>query len=164
MNNAVEKYFGAEKAESALFVALGLVAIALAVYFFVNVKQPYYNGLSYALVVVALIQITVGGSVYVRSPKDILRVNDMLNTDHERIAEEEIPRMEVVMRNFVWYRWIEIILLAGGLLLYFYMQPLSLWKGLGLGLAIQSAMMLLLDLFAENRGKTYLEFLYQQIK
>lgn len=163
MNNSVEKYFGAEKAESALFIAVGLVAIIWAVYYFTKVKQPYYNGMSYAFIAVALIQITVGGSVYVRSSKDILRVNDMLKTNHERIAKEEIPRMKVVMTNFVWYRWIEIILLAGGLFLYFYMQPLSIWKGLGLGLAIQSAIMLLLDFFAEGRGKTYLEFLYQQI-
>jgi hypothetical protein len=32
-------------------------------------------------------------------------------------------------------------------------------KGLGLGLAIQASFMLLLDYFAESRGKVYLDYL-----
>jgi hypothetical protein len=34
-----------------------------------------------------------------------------------------------------------------------------MWKGVGLGLAIQSALMLLLDFFAESRGREYLDYL-----
>jgi hypothetical protein len=40
---------------------------------------------------------------------------------------------------------------------------MTIWKGIGLGLFIQASFMLLLDFFAENRGKTYLEFLYTLI-
>lgn len=68
----VYKYFNEEKAESVLFIVAGIISIVLSVYFLVKIKQPVYNGLSYSLIAVALIQLTVGASVFVRSPKDIL--------------------------------------------------------------------------------------------
>ncbi|MFN7258657.1 MAG: hypothetical protein ACK5TU_02050 [Cyclobacteriaceae bacterium] len=157
--NPVEKYFGAEKAESFLFVLVGLVAITLAVYFFAKLKQPFYNGIAYPLIAIALIQITVGGSVYLRSSKDIARVNQMIQIDKTRIQTEEIPRMKIVMNNFVFYRWIEIVLVLIGLALLFSFKSATMWKGVGLGLVIQSALMLLLDFFAESRGREYLDYL-----
>jgi hypothetical protein len=157
--NPVEKYFGAEKAESFLFVLVGLVAITLAVYFFAKLKQPFYNGIAYPLIAIALIQITVGGSVYLRSSKDIARVNQMIQIDKTRIQTEEIPRMKIVMNNFVLYRWIEIVLVLIGLALLFSFKSATMWKGVGLGLVIQSALMLLLDFFAESRGREYLDYL-----
>lgn len=42
----ISKYFSAEKGESLLFVAIGLVAIILASYFLIKIKQPFYNGMA----------------------------------------------------------------------------------------------------------------------
>ena len=157
----ISKYFNAEKYESVLFVLVGIFAILFAAYFLVKVKQPFYIGMAYPLIAIAIIQIVVGTSVYFRSPKDILRVNNIVEHEKSKIFSEEIPRMEVVMKNFVIYRWIEIFLLLVGIIMFFYFEPNTLWKGVGLGLAIQASFMLLLDFFAESRGKTYLEFLQQ---
>jgi hypothetical protein len=157
--NPIEKYFNAEKYESVLFVLVGIIAIVIASYFFVKVKQPFYNGMAYPLVVVALIQIIVGSSVYFRSPKDIARVNEIVQTNKVKIKAEEIPRMKLVMKNFDIYRWVEIVLLVTGLIMFFYFQSMTIWKGIGLGLFIQAGFMLLLDFFAESRGKIYLEYL-----
>jgi hypothetical protein len=157
--NPIEKYFNAEKHESILFVLVGMVAISFAPYFFIKLKQPFYSGMAYPLIAIALIQIVVGSSVYFRSPKDIKRVTEIVQIDKPKIQTEEIPRMEVVMKNFVIYRWVEIALLSVGFVLFLYFQPNELLKGLGLGLFIQSGFMLLLDFFAERRGKIYLEYL-----
>ena len=157
--NQIEKYFNAEKYESVLFVIIGIAAITFASYLLLKLKHPFYNGIAYALIAIALIQIVVGSTVYVRSPKDIARVTQILHTEKSNIQTEEIPRMEVVMKNFKIYRWIEIALLLLGLVMYLYLAPASLYKGIGLGLLIQSSFMLALDYFAENRGEIYLEFL-----
>ncbi len=162
--NPIEKYFNAEKYESVLFVLVGIVAIAVATYFFLKVKQPFYSGMAYPLIAVALIQIVVGSTVYVRSPKDITRVNEIVQTDNTKIQTEEIPRMEVVMKNFDIYRWVEIVLIVAGMVMFFYFQPMTTFKGVGLGLSIQAGFMLLLDFFAESRGKVYLEYLQQMVK
>jgi hypothetical protein len=155
----IEKYFNAEKYESVLFVLVGILAIAAAAYFFIKIKQPFYNGMAYPLIAVAIIQIVVGSTVWIRSPKDIERVNQIITTEKSKIQTEEIPRMIVVMKNFDVYRWIEIALLLVGILMFLYFQPATFLKGIGLGLAIQSAFMLLLDFFAESRGGIYLEYL-----
>jgi hypothetical protein len=100
----------------------------------------------------------VGSTVWIRSPKDIERVSQIVTTEKSKIQTEEIPRMIVVMKNFDIYRWIEIALLLVGILMFLYFQPATFLKGIGLGLAIQSAFMLLLDFFAESRGEIYLEY------
>ncbi|MFM2387257.1 MAG: hypothetical protein RL660_2014 [Bacteroidota bacterium] len=160
----IEKYFTAEKNESTLFIAVGIAAIACSVYFLTKTKVPLYNGMAYPLIAIALIQIAVGASVFVRSPKDIVRVNTIVSSDKSKISTEEIPRMKTVMKNFATYRWVEIALLLMGLALFFTMQAESLAKGIGLGLAIQSALMLLLDYFAEQRGTAYLAYLQDLVK
>ncbi|MEY3245836.1 MAG: hypothetical protein RL253_993 [Bacteroidota bacterium] len=96
----ITKYFNAEKSESIIFVLVGFVAILLSSYFLIKLKQPFYNGMAFSLIAIALIQLTVGSSVYLRSSKDIERVNQIVKTDKSKIQSEEIPRMEVVMKNF----------------------------------------------------------------
>lgn len=155
----ITKYFNAEKYESVFFVLVGIIAISFAAYFLIKVKQPFFNGMAYPLIAIALIQIVVGGSVYFRSPKDIVRVEQIVQADKSKILTEEIPRMEVVMKNFVIYRWVEMALILVGIIMFYYFQPTTIWKGVGLGLFIQASFMLLLDFFAESRGKIYLEYL-----
>lgn len=155
----ISKYFNEEKAESILFMIAGVIAIALSIYFLIKVKQPFYNGLSYSLIAIAIIQLSVGSIVYFRSPRDIVRVEQVFKNDKSKIQSEEIPRMRAVMKSFVLYRWVEIGLMITGLLLFWYFQPMNFWKGVGLGLFIQSTLMLILDFFAEKRGAAYLEYL-----
>ena len=80
----VAKYFSAEKGESILFFSVGLIAIILAIYFLIKLKQPFYNGLSYSLIAIAFIQIAIGITIYIRTPNDIIRVNQIIQTEKEK--------------------------------------------------------------------------------
>ena len=162
--NQIEKYFRAEKAESLLFMLVGLLAIILSLYFHFKQKESYYIGMSYPLLGIALIQLVVGYTVYKRSPLDETRVKSMIETHIEKIESEEIPRMDGVMKNFVIYRWVEIILASLGILFFFFFNQNVMMKGVGIGLSIQSLLMLILDFFAEKRGQMYLDFLKEQIQ
>jgi uncharacterized membrane protein len=157
--NPIEKYFNAEKYESVLFVLVGLVAIACASYFLLKLKQPFYTGLSYALIAIALIQLIVGITVWLRSPKDIVRVNTMLINQNEKIKSEEIPRMQQVLKNFKRYEYVEIACVFIGLILMVFLKENLFLKGLGLGLIIQALFMFGLDFFAKARGEDYLDYL-----
>ena len=69
-----------------------------------------------------------------------------------------MPRMKTVMKNFVFYRWVEIAFIIAGLVLIFLYKSnvdKAFWYGLGLALTIQAAIMLGADYFAENRGEVY---------
>lgn len=39
--DSIEKYFNAEKAESLLFMGVGIIAIILSVYFFLFIKEGF---------------------------------------------------------------------------------------------------------------------------
>lgn len=159
MNKTVLEYFTAEQNESLLFLFVALFATAVSIYFLFQVKTDFTRGISYSLLAIASIQFVVCFTVYFRSPMDITRVQNYLDSEPAKISEVEIPRMKTVMKSFVLYRYIEIFCAIVGLGLFFYFPNGSVLKGIGLGLFVQAVLMLGFDFFAERRGKEYLEFL-----
>lgn len=154
----IEKYFTAEKSESLLFIIIGITAIVLALIFFFFLKTNFYKGMALPLLLIAIIQITAGVTVYKRSDDDRKRNTYSYDLNPSDLKNKEIPRMEKVNKNFVLYRWIEIALLLTGIVLIFLYRlntERSFWFGLGVGLAIQAAIGLSADYFAEARAKVY---------
>ncbi|HTS45543.1 MAG TPA: hypothetical protein VMH01_14190 [Puia sp.] len=154
----IEKYFIAEKNESLLFLALGIIAILLSVLFFSFLKTNFYKGAAIPLLAIGLIQAVVGYTVYART--DGQRIDNVYAYDMNpgQLKSEELPRMKTVNKNFVIYRWIEIAFIGVGLALIFLYKSgpeKAFWFGLGLTLAIQAAIMLCADYFAEKRAGVY---------
>ena len=154
----IEKYFTAEKSESLLFLVIGIIAILLAIAFFFFLKTSFYKGAAVPLLVIGIIQAVVGFTVYARSDGDRIRNVYSYDMDPGRIKNEELPRMEKVNRNFLIYRWVEIVLAIAGIVMIvkFRNQPdSSFLYGLGITLAIQAILMLGADYFAEKRAIAY---------
>lgn len=155
----IEKYFIAEKQESLLFLILGIVAIAAAIAFYFFLRSAFFKGAAIPLVAIGLIQLVVGYTVYVRSDEDRVRNVYAYDMDPGSLKQQEIPRMEKVNRNFVIYRWVEITLLAAGVILMLVNSRnpggISFWYGFGIALALQSFLMLGADYFAEKRALQY---------
>ena len=157
----VHKYFMSEKQESLLFLIIGIAAIALAVlfYFFIKTSPSFFKGAAIPLLAIGIIQCIVGYTVYARS--DNQRMDVAYNIGVETTAftkQTELPRMEKVMKSFVIYRYLEMMLTLIGLGLFLYFrndETKMFWKGLGLTLAIQALLMLGADYFAERRGTVY---------
>lgn len=147
-------YFAAEKQESLLFVAVGILAVAVAVWLWMNGHR--LRSMAFPLLAIALIQLTVGGGVYFRTDAQVEALRRQASEAPAAFKTEEIARMETVMRNFTLYKWIEIALLAIGIGLIVFWQRQDVAAGVGAGLVLQSAFMLCLDLFAEARGEDYL--------
>jgi hypothetical protein len=156
---AVDLYFGAERAASMLFVCIGLVAVELAVTCWRKGSTAQARGAALSLVMVAAIQLVVGATVFVRSPLNQARVAHAVQMEPARARADEVPRMQAVMRNFQLYRWAELALLLLGGLLALVARGGSWLRGVGLGLLPQAAVMLLLDDLAEQRGAAYLAWL-----
>jgi hypothetical protein len=160
----IQLYFKAERAESLVFIAIGIIAFAAGIYFLFSFKKPFYTGMTWPLIIIAVIQIFVGGAVFIRSPKDIARVEIMCSTNHHALTTEEIPRMEKVMKNFAVYRWVEMVLAAVGIILILTQFLGSMSQGIGTGLFIQSLLMFAADYFAMKRGQQYLDWLQELVK
>lgn len=159
----IHKYFVAEKQESLQFLIVGILALILAVIFFFFVKShpAFYKGAAWPLLIVGLIQIAVGYSVYSRSDQQRIDVSYKMGLEPAVfIKQEEGPRMKKVMLNFVYYRYVEMALAIAGLILIFLFRSRpekEFWLGLGITLAIQALLMLGADYFAEKRGGEYVK-------
>ena len=157
MRKELLRYLAAERQESVLFMLVGVAALALAVFLF-RTSTPL-RGMAFPLALIAIIQIVVGATVYFRTPAQVRSLGHSLETEPARYRQEEVGRMRTVMKAFVIYRWIEIACLLCGISLIALTRTGTTWSAIGLGLTLQSALMLLLDFFAERRGSQYLGYL-----
>jgi MFS family permease len=155
----IEKYFVAEKNLGLIAAVVGIAAALVAIYFtwFQN-QNSFLKGIAIPLTVIGIFYCIAGYTVYKRS--DGQRISNVYNYDlgPNALKNEELPRMQKVMKNFVVLRYAEVTLalLGIGLFLYFRSNDnRQWWAGLGMGLAIMAALALVADYFAEQRGHVY---------
>lgn len=156
----IEKYFQAEKSEAVIFIIAGVVAVVVAAVLMIWYRNAFNKGLVLSLIAVAVIHLTVGVAVFRRTDKQ--RINNVYayDMDPASLRNEEVPRMQKVIKNFVVLRWIEIALAVTAVLLivFFRKSPAHIFiYGVGVGLLIQSVVSLTLDFFAEKRAHEYLD-------
>lgn len=164
----IEKYFLAEKNTCLIFLIVGIAAILLAAGFFFFWKTNFAKGAAVPLLIIGLVQMIAGYVVYEKS--DNQRIDNVYAFDMNpsKLKNEELPRMKMVNRNFVIYKWIEITLAITGIvliLLYKTDPEKSFLFGLGLALLIQTAIIFSADFFSAKRATIYtnqLESKFQQ--
>ena len=162
--NPVVKYFNGEKAESYIFILIGVIALAIALYFIFALKTSFWKGVAIPFIIVALLEFIVGFTIVTRSSKDTMRVQTYITNEPQKIKSVEIPRMEKVLSNFVIYRYVEIALIILGIALMYSSMNDTFWRGIGLGLFIQASIVLSLDFFAERRGHQYIVYLQELVE
>ena len=156
---SAEAYFNAEKSVGLFFVVVGVATIVLAAGLFFVVKTSFWKGASVPLLLLAVLQIAAGYTVYARSDAQRKDIVYKIDLNPAGIQENEIPRMEKVMKNFARYHYVEIGLLLAGAILFFYCRKnggQQFWAGFGIALALQATIMLVADMAAAKRGKAYL--------
>lgn len=157
MIHHMSSYFTAEKQESLIFMAIGLGAIGISVWLWMNGHR--LKSMAYPLVVIALLQMVVGGLVYLRTDTQVSALSAQLEANPAALKVEETTRMQTVMNNFSIYKAVEMLLLIGGVGMIAFLQRHDMAAGFGVGLVLQAAVTLTLDIFAEARGADYLSAL-----
>lgn len=152
MREHLASYFFAEKWEGLVFVVVGVAAIVATIALW---RGPY-RGMGVPLVLVALVQIAVGGAVFLRTDAQVAELRAELDAAPAQLRAREVPRMEKVMANFRVYKAIEISVVALGIALALLFRRRDFVFAAGIGCIVQGAFMLVLDLFAEHRGEAYL--------
>lgn len=156
----IEKYFNAEKNESLLFIIFGITAIVLALVFFFYLKTNWHKGFAVPFLIIGLLQLVVGCTVYNRTDEYRKRNVYAYDMNPDELKEKELPRMQAVMKKFIICRYIEIafVLIGFSLLFCFKDNPDKIfWKGFGTSLTILALFTLSANFFAEKRGKIYTE-------
>jgi hypothetical protein len=151
----VSTYFKKEQSASLLFIIVGIISIAYAIYLWLQKPVEFYQGMSYPLFGIGLVQILIGLIVWLRTDSDIARVNGYLDSDPAALDTDEIKRMKTIISNFTIYKWTGIVFVLIALGLIFYFKEFNFLKGVGAGLFPQAFFTLIYDYFGEKRGKEY---------
>lgn len=156
---SVSQYFNGEIVASWIFIALGIAGCIVTIYFLLKVKKPVYNGIAYTVAVISLIQLTVGFTLNSRLPEYREKIEMRMAGEQGNISLEEVPRLELLLGQLSFYRWTSIALLTVGLLIFFNFDSSTSWKGVGIGLSIESLIMLAMNFWAEDRNTAFMEHL-----
>jgi hypothetical protein len=151
----IKSYLNAEKSESLIFVCIGMVSISFATYLLFKWSDSFYKGFAIPVITVGLIQLLVGGIVYLRTDSQIMNLETLHQQNSTDFKNSETTRMNVVMKNFLLYKKVEVAFVVIGLLVLLTATSKQFWVGVGVGMLLQGALMLTADIFAERRGAEY---------
>jgi membrane protein YdbS with pleckstrin-like domain len=150
-------YFVGEKQESMLFILAACMAIGLAVWLWTQGHRLRFMALP--LVVVALMQLVVGVTIFARTEAQVAHLSTQLSRSPTEFKQAETERMQTVMANFKVYKTLELLLLVLGAGLIAFFSKWDAATAIGIGLVLQAGFTLALDLFAQARGESYLRAL-----
>jgi uncharacterized membrane protein len=163
----IEKYFIAEKQVGLVFFVIGIVAVLLAIVFFFFLRTNFYKGAAIPLIVVGLLELIAGLTIYNKSDGD--RVHNVYAFDMNpyELKEKELPRMQKITRTFSIYKWVEVVLAITGIVLivlYRRTPERAFWFGLGITLTLQALITFSADYLAAKRAQTYTDQLEAFVK
>jgi len=156
MRVEMDDYFAGEREEGSLFMGLGAAATFGGVVAFAQ-DRDWSRGLAYPLVGVGVVHGAVGAIVWGRTRGQVEGLRVSLLRDPRRFRHLELDRMGRVNRQFRWLAGVEIGLacLGAGLTTYGFAADRGVWKGVGIGLGVESLLTLALDVVAARRALRY---------
>lgn len=157
MDNIV-RYFSGEKLQCSIGVLLGLLSLALSVYFITS-NDIVFKGIAFTFIPLSTLLIAICIGIVIRTPKDLKRVSTYYENEPMKLQTDELARMEKVMKTFPVIKMVETGFVIVGVILYLLLEKNNLLKGVGMGLIIQGILLYGFDHFAEARGKIYFKFL-----
>jgi hypothetical protein len=150
-------YFTAEKHGGLLLVALAAASLALAVYLFAT--KSVFSAMAWPVLVLGGIELVIGLTVATRTASQVAEIAAGLQSTRTVTITTEIERMARVNGTFVLIKKVEMALI-GISLLFLILQPAPATLGaVGLGILLQSAVLLVFDTFAHHRAIHYVEWL-----
>lgn len=150
-------YFTAEKHGGLLLIGLAAASLALAIYLFAT-KSPF-SPMAWPVLVLGGIELVIGLTVAGRATAQIAEIEAGLQSTRTVTITAEIERMARVNGTFELIRKVEIALI-GVSILFLLVQPAPATLGsIGLGILLQSAVLLVFDTFAHHRAIHYVEWL-----
>jgi nitrogen fixation-related uncharacterized protein len=106
----IQSYFSGERLQCSIGIAISVVSIALATYFW-NSGTPLFKGISYPFFPISILLLIICVGVVWRTPKDVARVSQYAVSEPAKLKTEELKRMERVMQNFKTIKRVELVLI-----------------------------------------------------
>jgi hypothetical protein len=153
------KFYKAQKAHGLLFILFGFIAIFISLLLLFNVNNVFSKGIILPLFLIGILQVYFGINTFKNTPIHLLLVQEFVKENIASMANIEIPfiHKEILFQKKVINIFLFLIALAV-LFLFVFNNTLFL-QGIGMGLFIQSLIVITANYFAEQRSQIYLKWL-----
>lgn len=150
-------YFAAEKQGGLLLIALAVASLALAGYLFAT--KSLFSAMAWPVLVLGGIELVIGLTVAGRADAQVAEIEAGLQSRRTVTITTEIERMARVNGTFVLIKKVEMALIAVSLGFLILRPAPETLGAIGLGILLQSAVLLVFDTFAHHRAVHYVEWL-----
>jgi hypothetical protein len=118
-----------------------------------------HRGMAWPLAVLGILEVGIGVGLWWRTGPQVASLLEVLTRSPAEFASAELARMGTVMRNFSIILAVEVVMIAGGLVLAYVAGRNDFLFALGVGFVAQASLLLVFDLFATRRGTVYVDAL-----
>ena len=150
-------YFTAERQGGLLLVALAAASLALAIYLIAT--KSLFSPMAWPVLVLGAIELVIGVTVAGRAAAQITEIEAGLQSKRTVTNTAEVERMARVNGTFETIKKVEIALIAVSILFMIVRPAPDTLGAMGLGILLQSAVLLVFDTFAHHRAIRYVEWL-----
>ncbi|MBI1268614.1 MAG: hypothetical protein GC193_14425, partial [Cryomorphaceae bacterium] len=98
MDNVI-RYFSGEKLQCSIGILLGLLSLALSVYF-IALNDIFLKGIAFAFIPLSTLLLAICIGIVLRTPKDLKRVSTYYENEPMKLQTDELARMEKVIKSF----------------------------------------------------------------
>ena len=152
---ALQLYFQGEKTEALVFILpVGLLSLVFSAWLFTDGGGGFARGVAIPFLAMGLLMTTVGAVVGLRTPSQVVQLQQSLQRDPPATLAKELARMEAVGKAWHYYLAIWGVFGVAGLVLRFATRG-DLTQGLSIALVFFAGVGLLIDGFAERRTHPY---------
>lgn len=154
LRTAIDVYFRGERAEMIAFLAFAGMLVVAAVLLWASADR-FARALSVMLGLVAVVAFSVAVPLLLRDGPHAERLRERLaKGDEIGVRTDEGARMDVVNRNYAYYRYLYAAsLVAAAALMLFWRTPVT--SGVAVGLMVFAATGLVVDHYSESRAALY---------
>lgn len=156
MTSSMRRYFDGEKEEGWVFGGAGLLSLGAGSYLLTR-DDGMSQGAAIPNLAVGLVETIFGVVLLVRTEGQIADRRARIAAEPAAWRTEELARIDRVNTTFRILFWSEMVLAVGGtgsaIAAAFAHEPT--WEGVSIGIAVQAAVLLVLDLFAAARATRY---------
>ena len=164
MQQYLLSYFKAEKKECFFLLGLGCIALGVSALGFFYFRSDFSWALATPFALFAIPQLIISISGFLRIDQQLKILLNQLENAPSNYFLEERSRMEKIIANYTRFKNVLLLLFILGFF-FVIMGGLANWGeitlGIGIGLTIQSALMLIIDLVADWRSSMYAHKLEQ---
>lgn len=148
-----------ETSEGWLFLVFGICSSLVALFFFFRKRTLFQKGIAYVFITMGLFQFTIGSTILIKGPANRIRLETQIKLENKEYIQMEIGKTKTLLENLNFYKWTGISFFIVGCLVLYNFDNSSSWRGIGIGLIIQSLIMQILNYTATSRNEEMMEFL-----